>query len=328
MKITVSITITGVLVLATIVTHSCKWPDYPPQVITDNVTEITYTSAVSGGEVTFDGGSSVYERGICWSTTINPENVFKNKIVNGSGTGSYVCAIENLKPGRRYYVWAYAINSVGTGFGYTVSFPTLRYITFNSDLTYDTVYDIGYNNLYKTIKIGTQTWMAENLKTMMFNDWSVLPYYKDATEWSNLTIPAFSLYENNDSTYQETFGVLYNFHAVNSSNICPVGWHVPSSSEWAVLENYLGGSDIAGGKLKETGNVNWLTPNTGATNESGFTALPGGFRSSTGSFTGFGTEGIWWLSDGKARGVLSDGITTFEADNNQKNGYSVRCIKD
>ncbi len=304
------------------------WPDYPPQVITADATQITYTSAVSGGQVIYDGGREVTDRGIYWSSTADPANFFKNNVSNGSGAGSYVCTIENLEPGRRYYVWAYASNRVGMGFGNPISFVTNRLITFNPNLTYGTVSDIGNNNIYRTIQIGTQTWMAENLRTTLFRDWSVIPNIKDPTEWSTSALPAYCLYENNDSTYKETYGALYNFQVVNSGILCPAGWHVPSSAEWTTLENFLGGGDIAGGKLKETGPVNWQNPNTGATNESGFTALPSGVRGSDGAFSLFKETGTWWLADGYAVSVSYDGITIFNAGNNEKYGYSVRCMKD
>jgi uncharacterized protein (TIGR02145 family) len=197
--------------------------------------------------------------------------------------GSWECTIENLKPGMRYFVMAYAINSAGIGRGNQTSFLTTGLIAFNSNLTYGSVSDVEGNE-DKTIQIGIQIWMADNLKTKCYNDRYVIFQINDTNEWSTLTIPAHCYYENHDSVYKGTFGALYYFQAVNPGKLCPLGWHVPGSYEWTTHEDYPGGSDIAGGKLIETGTINWLTQNTGATNESGINALPIGVRGSDGIF--------------------------------------------
>jgi uncharacterized protein (TIGR02145 family) len=154
-------------------------------------------------------------------------------------------------------------------------------------------------NVYKTVKIGSQTWMAENLKTRQFNDGAPISLVTDNAEWSSLITPGYSGYcwFNNDSaTYYTTYGALYNWNTVNTGKLCPTGWHVPTGTEWTILTDYLGGEKIAGGKLKEAGFAHWNDPNQDATNETGFTALPGGLRYFNGTFGFIGEYSFWWSS--------------------------------
>ncbi len=142
------------------------------------------------------------------------------------------------------------------------------------------------NNHYEAVRIGSQLWMAENLKTTRYNDGTPIPLVTDSLEWDNLVTPAYCWYRNDPVTYGETYGALYNLHVVSTGILCPSGWHVPSDAEWTVLSDYLGGESVAGGKLKEAGTTHWYTPNAGATNETGFTALPGGIREAANSTPG------------------------------------------
>jgi uncharacterized protein (TIGR02145 family) len=206
-------------------------------------------------------------------------------------------------------------------------------IIFNPNLTYGTVSDID-GNIYKTITIGTQTWMAENLKVTKYRDGTSILNVKDNTAWGNLTTGAYCDI-NNTVSNSTIYGKLYNWFAVNNSrNIAPTGWHVPTDAEWTILTTYLGGENVAGGKLKETGVMHWKSPNTGATNETGFTALPGGNRIIIGEFYYIGYEGFWWSSteDGTGgtyrrcinysdSGVVRDSCI-------QVGGFSVRCLRD
>src|SRR5690554_5475820 len=164
-------------------------------------------------------------------------------------------------------------------------------IVFNPNITYGSITDID-GNTYKTVTIGTQTWMAENLKVTKYNDGIAIPNVTDNTAWRELATGALCDYANTPSN-SETYGKLYNWHAVNTGKLCPTGWHVPSDAEWTELTDYLGGTSVAGGKLKETGTTHWAR-NTGATNETGFTALPGGGRDDSGTFYGIGGDGFWW----------------------------------
>lgn len=201
-----------------------------------------------------------------------------------------------------------------------------------------TVTDV-QGNVYNTVVIGTQCWLKENLKVTKYNDNTSIPLVTLDASWSALTTPAYCWYSNNEAGYGNTYGVLYNWFAVNSStnggkNVCPAGWHVPTSAEWAALIDPLGGQYAAGGKLKETGTVNWQSPNTGATNESGFTGRPGGYRDPSGPFSGIRIGGSFWASNEKdaEKGyfvyLYNESIYALITNNLKKHGFSVRCIKD
>ncbi len=149
-------------------------------------------------------------------------------------------------------------------------------------------------NIYHTVTIGTQLWMVENLKVTRYRNGDLIPNVSDFTQWNNLSIGAYCNYDNL-STNGITYGHLYNWYAVSDNrNICPKGWHVPSDDDWTILINYLGGKNLAGGKMKEIGTSHWNKPNTGADNISGFSALPGGLRLDDGSFKIIGSAAPWW----------------------------------
>jgi uncharacterized protein (TIGR02145 family) len=141
-------------------------------------------------------------------------------------------------------------------------------------------------NVYTAITIGTQIWMGENLKTTRYNDKTEIPNVVSNVLWQELTSGAYSWYDHDESTYKKAYGGLYNWYAANSGKLCPVGWRLPTPEDWTTLSDFLGGDEIAGGKLKETGTTHWSSPNTGATNETGFTGLPTGLRESDGTFDG------------------------------------------
>jgi uncharacterized protein (TIGR02145 family) len=205
-------------------------------------------------------------------------------------------------------------------------------------------------NVYEVIRIGRQLWMKENLKTLKFNDGTDILNETDSINWKSLSAPAYCWYKNDTSAETKgTYGALYNWNAVSTGFLCPAGWHIPSSDEWETLKKYLGGQDMAGGKLKESGTMHWNNPNTGATNESGFTALPGGLRDDYyGKFDGRGFKGYWWsrtlgeaqLSHGVqfygpihyyldyTTGSLKPETTSGYLRNGRTQGNSVRCIMD
>jgi len=206
-------------------------------------------------------------------------------------------------------------------------------IQFNPDLTYETTTDID-GNVYRTVKIGTQTWMVENLKVTRYRNGDTIPNVNDGTEWNNLTTGAFCDYENTASN-SAVYGKLYNWYAVaDSRNIAPTGWHVPSDVEWTTLTTFLGGEVVAGGKLKEKGTTHWLSLNEGATNETGFTALPAGRRSTDGSFSPLGYSAHFWSSteDNGSNAwfrSLGNGYSSVGRISYSKSiGFSVRCLKD
>lgn len=188
------------------------------------------------------------------------------------------------------------------------------------------------SNLYQTIKIGNQEWMAENLKTTRYNDGELIPLVTDNSTWSNLSSPAYCWHTNDSTLYSQTYGALYNWHTIKTNKLCPVGWHVPTDADWTTLTNYLG--DDAGGKLKETGTTYWASHNTEASNETGFNALPGDLRQPDGEFYMLGYSGYWWTST-----IKSDRAAWYRRMDNGTSyvsrysaytqaGFSVRCIKD
>ncbi|MCX6239249.1 MAG: fibrobacter succinogenes major paralogous domain-containing protein [Bacteroidia bacterium] len=196
-----------------------------------------------------------------------------------------------------------------------------------------TVKDID-GNLYNTVTIGTQVWMAGNLKVTKYTDGAAIPLVTDNTTWSNLSTPGYCWYENDEATYKNIYGALYNWHVVSTGKLCPIGWHVSTDAEWTTLTDLLGGKYVAGGKLKGTGKKYWNNPNTGATNSEGFTALPGGYRDYYIMFSNIGNYGNWWSStqsnDDYAyfRCMDKDNSSLVRNYKPKKDGFSVRCIKD
>ena len=305
-----------------------------PGVTTSPVTVITQTTAVVGGNVNADGSAPVTERGVYWGTAQNPETS-GTKLQIGSGIGTFSTTLPSLIPDTKYYVKAYAVNSKGTGFGTQINFTTKSTsgIIFNNDLTYGSVSDAD-GNVYKTIQIGTQTWMAENLRTTKYNDGSSIPLVTSNSGWSSMSSPAFCWYGNDATTNKPVYGGLYNWYVVYNGNLCPTGWHVPSQVEFTTLRDYLGGESVAGGKLKEVNPVHWKSPNTGATNESGFTAVPSGTRTGfDGPFFYLSEDGHYWSSTSFDAGNSYHWYTyyntsSFQSGNTLKNtGYAIRCIK-
>ncbi len=194
-------------------------------------------------------------------------------------------------------------------------------------------------NSYKTVYIGKQLWMAENLKVSKYNDATVIPNVTDETQWSNLTTGAWSIFDN-DTLNNVKYGKLYNWYVIipstkENKNVCPTGWHVPSIKDWNVLIDYLGGDSVAGGKMKEEGNTNWLyKPNKDASNSSLFTALPGGFRFRSGSYAFNGFNGGWWssteyfLNDARVLDLYGDNGKAYINHHNKGDAFSIRCLKD
>jgi uncharacterized protein (TIGR02145 family) len=184
-------------------------------------------------------------------------------------------------------------------------------------------------NVYDTVVIGTQVWMAENLKTTRLNDGTPIPLVTSDTAWSKLILPGYCWYGNYEAFFSlNHYGALYNYYAVTSGKLCPDGWHVPDIDEWYTLIIFLG-YDSAGGKMKEAGTLNWLSPNTGATNESGFNGLPGGFRNAYyKDFQQFRSSGYFWSSQaGSAMSITCLSIDVRHGSMSMANGLSVRCIK-
>jgi len=295
-----------------------------PVVTTSTINDVTRTTAQCGGNVSSDGGTDVTSRGICWSTNPKP-TIADSKTNDGSGIGSFTSSITGLTSGTNYYVRAYATNSTSTGYGSARSFNTI-----SSSIT---VTDID-GNVYQTVTIGSQVWMAQNLKVTHYRNGDPISHVIDAGTWSGLTSGGYCRY-NNNSAHIATYGHLYNWYAVDDSrNIAPAGWHVPTDEEWQTLVNYLAGSSVAGGKLKVTGTTHWASPNEGATNESGFSALPGGYRWGNGDFEYMGYYAVFWSSTennsygawGRGTDFYSSQVTCY--DFSTLSGFSVRCVRD
>ena len=198
--------------------------------------------------------------------------------------------------------------------------------------TEQTVVDID-GTVYKTVKIGNQVWMAKNLNVDHYRNGDPIPQVQDPEEWKNLKTGAWCYYKN-DPANGEIYGRLYNWYAVDDSRgLCPDGWHVPSHAEWTTLTTYLGGTSVAGGKMKSNSDL-WLSPNASATNISNFSGLPGGYRKDNGPFNDIGSDGFWWssteLSSDLAWGrYLFYGNGYVYVDYYDRNyGFSVRCLRD
>jgi uncharacterized protein (TIGR02145 family) len=313
-------------------------------ITTAAVSEISSNAATTGGNITNDGGNPVTQCGVCWSTSPNP-TTNDNITNNGNGLGSFTSNLSGLSSSTTYYLRAYAINSAGIFYGNEVTFTTPNEANtsthscgaenvHNPNLSYGSMTDQD-GNIYKTIVIGNQEWMAENLKTSIYRNGDPIPNVSDAVQWTGLSTGAWCFY-NNESQNDCPYGKLYNWYTVADPRyVCPNGWHIPTDAEWTTLTSFLGGEGDAGGEMKSTGGQYWFSPNTDATNESGFSALPGGVRDSTnGNFYGIGNRGCWWSS---SEFVLSYASYRFLYYNfgfalsdfyNKRIGFSVRCLRD
>ena len=249
--------------------------------------------------------------------------------------GAFLSYFDGLTANTKYFVRAYATNIEGTGYGEQIQFTTLIDYTGQSG----TVNDIE-GNTYSTIGIGCQIWMADNLKTTKYNDGTAIPNVTTDQTWYTLNSEAYCDYDNNISN-SDIYGRLYNWYVVasdNPRNVCPQGWHVPDWYELSILPDIPDRFGNTGGKLKETGTVHWVNPNAEATNETGFTALPGGHRDYTGTFNGIGNYGFWWSSTDYKQLMYqsawfislssNNGVVNGSYESSRKEGLSVRCLRD
>ena len=312
-----------------------------PIVTTTAVSNITTTTATSGGNVLLQGGENVTAKGVCWNTTGNP-TITDLHTTDGTGLGSFTSSLTGLTANTTYYIIAYATNMIGTGYGNELILKTYT----------GTVNDID-GNVYNTVTIGTQVWIAENLKTTKYNDGSLIPNVSDVTSWDSYTSGAYCDYENTPAN-STTYGRLYNWSAVaptNSENVCPTGWHVPDGTEWDTMEEYLivngynyDGSTSGNKLAKSLTSLTYWSPSflTGAPgntdyptyrNKSGFTALPGGRRGGSGVpslFSGIENVAYFWTLGSMIPTLTSGGTSTsyWPSGYFKKPGFSVRCLKD
>jgi uncharacterized protein (TIGR02145 family) len=285
------------------------------------------TSIAAGGNVTSNGGGTVTERGVCYSTSPSPDDQDDTEAAAAGGTGEFNVTLTGLSEGTVYYLRAYAANDAGVAYGQEVEI-----LTRMSDAD---------DNIYSTIEIGTQIWMAENLKTTVYRDGVTdIPLEPDNGDWILLNTPAYCWYNNTEGT---SLGALYNWFAASNANLCPTGWHVPSTDEFKILEDELGMSDAViddygwrgtteGSQMKST--TGWNDDGNG-TNTSGFTALPAGYRYyQDGTFQGSGTTAYFWTRTeldaprGWHRLLLNTNDDINNGAANKQAGKSIRCLKD
>ncbi len=330
--------------------NSCK-DDEPvktiPEITTENISDITESSATCNANISDNGGTTVSIRGFVWDTNTDPgleENLDFSE--NSSGTGFFSNDLENLNYNTTYYVKAYATNEIGTAYGEELEFTT-------SDLTWngisctdcETVTDIDGNE-YRTVSIGDQCWLVENLKTTKLNDGTDLTNITANGEWTNTSIAAYSWYDN-DISNKDSHGAIYNYHAVATDKLCPTGWHVATDDEWKVLEGTVDtqydtqdnvwddqswrGYD-AGDKLKKR--IDWHN-NGGGSDDYGFEAIPNGFRNAiTGEFERESEWGTVWThkntnqTEHFRREFSDHDDNVARYNSNPLSGYAVRCVKD
>jgi uncharacterized protein (TIGR02145 family) len=287
---------------------------------------ITSDFAFGGGNIESDGGAPIIEKGIVWSTNQNPTINLSTKATNGTVSNTFNAEMTNLNSNTIYFVRAFATNSVGTAYGNEFSFTTLS----------TTVTDID-GNAYSLVTICSQVWTKTNLNVTHYRNGDVIPQVTDATQWATLTTGAWCYY-NNDSANGAIYGKLYNWYAVHDTRgLAPVGFHIPTDSEWTTLTTCLGGEIVAGGKMKETGTNHWISPNTNATNSSGFACLPGGYRSNFTMLPNSKGYQAWFWSSSEYdntnawfRYIINnnESVNRNSYDYSKIFGFSVRCIKD
>lgn len=341
-----------------------------PSLSTAAITIFTETSAIVYTNIEGTGNEQVTETGICYGTAIDPLISDNHVAVETSGSGVFTCNLTNLTPGTKYFIRAYVsgyltkdYNGEVTVYGNNVTFttresktPSLSPVIYNPDLNPDlswgSVSDID-GNIYRTVQIGNQTWMAENLKTTRYNDGSLIPNITEDADWIALETGACRIYNNNFS-YKNKYGALYNWYAVKTGKLCPMDWHVPSDEEWKQLEMTLGMSkDQADGywsikdvdhefygimgrgtdqgtQMRTASGWNiWEGRYGNGTNISGFSGLPGGDTDWYGKFEIEGQCGSWWSSTGAIGRALGSGDPgVIRAVYYAHTGFSVRCLKD
>ena len=339
-----------------------------PTVSTFDATSITATGATLNGTVNANYLSTIVTFEYGTTTSYGSTSPATQSPVTGNTVTNVNANITGLTAGITYHFRVKASNSLGTVYGADLTFVVLDCMicfmaTYQNGAMVYSGTEVEYcgtdlqaklatppvvvgntltrvqcklndkdGNAYNVTSIGTQVWMIENLKTTKYRNGDAIPNVTDNTAWEGLTTGAYCFYNNDVTTYKSTYGALYNWFTVGTGNLCPTGWHVPSDAEWTTLTTFLGGESIAGSKLKETGTTHWSSPNTGATNETGFTALPGGYRFILGSYNSIRLASSWWSSTPAARPwyrtMYCVNTVVFRGDVDKQTGHYVRCIKD
>jgi uncharacterized protein (TIGR02145 family) len=296
----------------------------------------TVSAITAGGTVHDDGGSAVTSRGICWNDAPGP-GTDDSVIINGTGRGAFSCVVPDLILNKRYYFRAFATNSIGTFYGDEIEF---NFYVCGVHRVNDFE-----GNEYNTVPIGKQCWMKENLKTTSFADGTPIADGTTAGDITGNYTGKYWFVYNDEEMKKDTFGLLYTWAtAMNSAastnanpsgiqGICPDGWHLPSNSEWSQLIIFLGGTEAAGGKMKETGTLHWKSPNA-ASNSSGFTALAAGLRYASGGFGEWKFHSLFQTATEADANLLLDieifheYESVYNRTHSKADGLSVRCIKD
>ncbi len=320
-----------------------------PTITTTSPSSAGVDTVVIVGDISNDGGSSIVLRGVCYSPSPNP-NMGNQRTEDGSGTGSFNTVLRGLTSSTTYYARSYAKNSNGVVvYGNEVSFTTSVSLPGVRCPGTPTVTDID-GNIYNTVQLGNQCWTQSNLKVSKYRNGDTIPTGLSNSAWENATSGAYAIY-NNDPVNDGLYGKLYNHYAVTDSRgLCPTGWHVPSDGEWNNLVKYLDPSAdtnfnnqfvsfTVGGELKSTSMLpmlgGWNSPNFGATNISGFSALPGGRRDFDGEFYATALDSYWWSHTVPTNTSASFSCNIFYSSSIVYRGYffwntgiSVRCLKD
>ena len=291
-----------------------------PTVTLDGISRVSPFSIDFNADISSDGGSQITGRGIVVGTQSEP-TLLNQTISFGGNAGSFEGTIPGLSPQTPYFIRAFATNEAGT-----------RYSSQQMVMTTLLATDVD-GNTYPGIKIGTQIWFNKNLNVTRYQNRDSIEQISTDALWQNASEGAWS-FSNNSSDNQDVYGKLYNWYAVSDTRkLCPAGWKIPSDEDWAILTNFLGGSDVAGGKLKATGISFWLIPNAWATNLSYFSALPGGYRDVGGSFAGLGYYGLWWSStpngtEAWSRYLYNEFNYVSRESYNKNQGLSIRCLME
>jgi uncharacterized protein (TIGR02145 family) len=307
--------------------------NYLAEINTNDVTNVSNSTANVSIQILNNGGTPILSKGIVWSTFELP-TVLSNDgyLIDESNNEEISFSITGLASNTTYYLRSFATNEVGTNYGDQLVFTTQGEMGPQPCPDVPTVTDVN-GNIYNTVKIGNQCWMKENYKAINYSDSQPVSHFQDSMSWVSAGVGAYCYYNNDSAQYADEYGALYNFYAIESGTLCPEGWKVPQILEWLILTDYLGGDHVAGGKMKEAGTDYWLAPNTGATNQSGFTALPGGIRLGDDSnFTAMNEGGAWWMNydDGDTFLLYTsyDSDSLFSEGATRQFGVSVRCVKE